>query len=430
MIARGARALREMYGLTRGLGNLRVLLLSGLLGTLASGLLNPVLPVFLGSRGLDLQGIGFVFTLASVLPIFAQPVLGALSDRFGRKRFVVGLSLGTSLLVPVLGLTANAVALAAVLSLKLLLVRSASPVAGAMVADFAPTKQRATVFALLDSATNLTFVAALVASSAAVRWLAVERVFFLAGALFLAGSLVLFGLREPEAAPRPGAAAPTAAEALRLALRGLLAPLEYVRRFPALGGLFVFQFFFSFALNLYPIYVPLYATRLGAPQAWVGPLIASSWLVFAFVQPVGGRLSDGLARRGGLILSGLAGLVGVSLFMGGVGWLPAPWALPALALTWALMAVPDGLFRPSLPALFAEVCPPGERGRFMGALAACASLAQMVAPVTYGFVAQHASLRAAFFLSSGAFLAALAGMARVRERASSPTSLQPSPEPG
>ncbi len=429
MIARGARALREMYELTRGLGNLRVLLFSGLLGTLASGLLNPVLPVFLSSRGLDLQGIGVVFTLASVLPIFAQPVLGALSDRFGRKRFVVGLSLGTSLLVPMLGLTANAVALAAVLSLKLLMVRSASPVSSAMVADFAPPRQRATVFALLDSASNLTFVAALVASSAAVRWLSVERVFFLAGALFLGGSLVLFGLRETEAPPRTEGQ-PRAAEALRLAVRGLVAPLEYMRRFPALSGLFVFQFFFSFALNLYPIYVPLYATRLGAPQEWVGPLIATSWLVFAFVQPVGGRLSDGLSRRGGLITAGLVGLVVLSLSMGAVGGLPAPYALAALALTWALLAVPDGLFRPSLPALFAEVCPREERGRFMGALAACASLAQMVAPVTYGFLAQHLSLRAAFFLSSGAFLAALAGMARVREPSAAASLLQPTPEQG
>ncbi len=430
MIAQGARALREMYGLTRGLGNLRVLLLSGLLGTLASGLLNPVLPVFLSARGLDLQGIGLVFTLASVLPIFAQPVLGALSDRYGRKRFVVGLSLGTSLLVPVLGLTANAVALAAVLSLKLLLVRGASPISNALVADFAPTRQRATVFALLDSASNLTFVAALVASSAAMRWLPVEHVFFLAGALFLGGSLVLLGLEEPEAAARPEAR-PQAREALRLAGRGLVAPLEYMRRYPALRGLFVFQFFFSFALNLYPIYVPLYATRLGAPQEWVGPLIATSWLVFAFVQPVGGRLSDGLARREGLIRAGLAGLVVLSLAIGAVGWLPAPYALAALVLTWALLAVPDGLSRPSLPALFAEVCPPEERGRFMGAVGACASLAQMVAPVTYGLVAQHVSLQAAFFLSSGAFLAALAGMARVRGASAAPlSSLQPSTEPG
>lgn len=429
MIAQGARALREMHGLTRGLRNLRVLLLSGLLGTLASGLLNPVLPVFLSARGLDLQGIGLVFTLASVLPIFAQPVLGALSDRHGRKRFVVGLSLGTSLLVPVLGLTANAVALAAVLALKLLLVRSASPVSSAMVADFAPARQRATVFALLDSATNLAFVAALVASSAAVRWLSVERVFLLAGALFLAGSLVLLGLHEDEAPPRPEGR-PRATEALRLAGRGLVAPLEYMRRFPALSGLFVFQFFFSFALNLYPLYVPLYATRLGAPQEWVGPLIATSWLVFALVQPVGGRLSDGLARRGGLIVGGVAGLGVLSLSLGAVGWLPAPWGLAALALTWALLAVPDGLSRPSLPALFAEVCPREERGRFMGALGACASLAQMVAPVTYGLVAQHLSLQAAFFLSSGAFLAALAGMARVRESSASPSPLQPSTEPG
>ncbi|MBN1204712.1 MAG: MFS transporter [Myxococcaceae bacterium] len=430
MIRQGVSALREMYALTRGVGNLRVLMLSNLVGTLAAGLLNPVLPLFLNARGLSLQDIGFTYTLGSLLPIFVQPMLGAWSDRYGRTRFIIWTSLATSLLVPVMALIHSAVPLAVAICLKLLLVRSAAPVTLALVADSAPPERRATGFALLDSAANFMFVAALVASSLTMRWLSTEQIFFLAGALFLASSGMLFGLKDvgqPKPAAAPGASRP----AWSLALAGLAAPFAYVRRNPSLAGLFIFQFFFTFGLNLYPIYIPLYATRLGAPPELIGPLVAASWLVFAFVQPVGGRLADRLPQRGGLIMAGLGGMTAISLALGSAGWLPAPYGLVVMVLMWALLAVPDGLFRPALTTLQVEVAPAQERGRFMGALGSCVALAQVLAPVSYGFVAQRLSLGAAFLLSSTSFLLALACMSRVPAIITTPAvPLPTTSEPG
>jgi DHA1 family tetracycline resistance protein-like MFS transporter len=432
MIARGVRAVREMYALTRGLGNLRVLLLSGLVGTVAGGLLNPVMPLYLQSRGLDLQGIGLVYTAGSLVPIFLQPVMGALSDRYSRKAFVVSLSLATSLLVPLMALFSHPLPLAAALSLKLLLARTAQPVNGALVADFAPSKKRATIFSLLDATSSLTFVAALAASAAVIRWLGTQATFFLAGALFLVSSLMLLRLEEPareapKAAPKGGH--------LRLALESLRAPFDYVRDTPRMAGLFLWQFFFAFALNLFPIYIPLYAMELGAPAELVGPLVAVSWLVYAFAQPFGGRLSDGLPRRNGLILAGLAGMVLMSAVLGLAGWLPAPYGLIVMVGAWALLAVPDGLHRPSAQAVVVEVAPASERGRFLGALGGCAALAQVLAPLSYGFLARHAGLSSAFLLSSGALLLSLVAMAWAPERsAPAPLThtpvLTPSQEPG
>ncbi|XXF78564.1 MFS transporter [Myxococcaceae bacterium GXIMD 01537] len=432
MIRQGVRALREMYGLTRDLGNLRVLLLSGMVLMLAAGLLSPVLPLYLQSRGLNMQGIGWVYTVGSLLPIVVQPMMGALSDRFGRKGFIIVLSLGTSLMLPVLAWVDSPLPMAAALALKLLLGRSATPVTAALAADSAPVKQRATVFGLLDSINNLAYVVALVGSAFVMALLTLEQVFLLAGALFLVSSFVLFRLKE---SPRPeSAAAPvTAAGALRLALDGLRSPFVYVRRSSQYAGVFAFQFFFAFALNLYPIYVPLYVTKLGLPQNWVGPMVALSWLVFALFQPVGGRLSDRLTRRVGLISAGLVGLGVLTGVMGLVEWLPTPYALGVLVAAWALLAVPDGLSRPSLPALAVELSPAAERGRFMGALGFCAAMAQGLAPVCYGFVAQRVSLGSAFLLSSGAFVLALLAISRVREPAASslpPLHSTPSTEPG
>ncbi|NOJ97569.1 MFS transporter, partial [Corallococcus coralloides] len=351
MIRQGVGAIREMAGLTRGLGNLRVMLGSGLLGMAASGLLNPVMPLYLRERGLGFQEIGALYTVGALLPIFVQPVLGALSDRHGRKPFVVGLSLVTSLMVPAVALVDDPQPLAAVMILKMLLSRSAAPVTNAMVADFAPARQRATLFALLDATSNLVFVAAL----------------------------------------------------------------------------FLWQFFFTFALALFPTYLPLYAVELGAPREAVGPLVAASWLTYAFAQPFGGRLSDRLSRRVGMIVPGLAGMAVMAAVLGAAGWLPDGAALVTLVAAWVLLAIPDGLHRSSASALVVEQSPaPSECGRFMGALGACGALASVLAPVTYGFTAQAAGIGCTFLLSAVSLVLALGCVSRVRE-ASSPATPEPAP---
>ncbi|RKG77105.1 MFS transporter [Corallococcus terminator] len=437
MIRQGVHAIREMYGLTKGLGNLRVMLGSGLVGMVAAGLLNPVMPLYLRSRGLDFQQIGLLYTVGSLLPIFVQPVLGALSDLHGRKPFVVGLSLLTSLMVPAVALVDDPTPLAAVMILKMLLARSAAPVSNAMVADFAPTKQRATIFAMLDATSNLVFVAALFASSAVIRTLSVSGTFFLAGALFLVGSLMLLSLDDSRSPPRAEAGAGGVRTGWALALQGLMSPFTYVKDHPRLAGLFLWQFFFTFALALFPTYLPLYAVELGAPGELVGPLVAASWLVFAFVQPFGGRLSDRLPRRVGLITLGLLGMAVMAALLGASGWLPHGYALGALVVAWVLLAVPDGLHRGSASALVVEQVPsPAERGRFMGALGSSAALAGVLAPITYGFVAQKAGIGFTFLLSSAALVLALGCVSRVRESAELPpdaapvAALTPHSEPG
>ncbi|NBD09885.1 MFS transporter [Corallococcus silvisoli] len=437
MIHQGVRAIREMYGLTAGLTNLRVMLGSGLVGMVAAGLLNPVMPLYLRSRGLGFQEIGVLYTVGSLLPIFVQPVLGTLSDRHGRKPFVVGLSLITSLMVPAVALVDDPKPLAAVMILKMLLSRSAAPVSNAMVADFAPTKQRATIFAMLDATSNLVFVAALFASSAVIRALSVSGTFFLAGGLFLVSSLLLLSLDDARPAPRADAAAGGVRAGWRLAFQGLLSPMTYVKQHPGLLGLFLWQFFFTFALALFPTYLPLYAVELGAPREMVGPLVAVSWLVFAFVQPFGGRLSDRLPRRVGLITLGQAGMAVMAAVLGASGWLPHGYALGSLVVAWMLLAVPDGLHRSSAAALVVEQVPsPTERGRFMGALGSCAALAGVLAPITYGFVAQKAGIGFTFLLSSVSFVLALGCVSRVRESTDAPpvaapvAALTPTSEPG
>jgi MFS family permease len=203
-------------------------------------------------------------------------------------------------------------------------------------------------------------------------------------------------------------------------MASLAAPLAYARRDSSLAALFAYQFFFTFAIDAFPIYLPLFAVKLGASQATVGPLVAASWLVYALVQPAGGRLSDRGRGRKRLIGGGLAGMAAAAALLGLAGWAEAPYALPLMAAAWVLMAIPDGLFRPSADALLVDLAPPDERGRFLGALGSAAALANVAAPLVYGVVASRISLGAAFLVASAALLVALAAIGRVREPGRAP----------
>jgi MFS family permease len=200
-----------------------------------------------------------------------------------------------------------------------------------------------------------------------------------------------------------------------------------VRRDPALAALAAYQICFTLALGAFPIYLPLFAVKLGAPAAMAGPLMAASWLVFALAQPIGGHLSDRSPGRRRLITGGLAGMAAAAALLGLSGSAPAHYALPLLIAAWVLMAIPDGLSRPAAGALLVDLAPPSERGRFLGALGAAVSLANVAAPLAHGVVASRVAPGAPFLLAALALLAAAfaASFVREPERAPAPRLAPP-----
>jgi len=65
------------------------LLLSVFIALLGIGIIVPVMPVFAASLGAGGLALGFIIAAFSITRGFFQPVVGNLSDRWGRKRFLV-----------------------------------------------------------------------------------------------------------------------------------------------------------------------------------------------------------------------------------------------------------------------------------------------------------------------------------------------------
>ena len=133
-----------------------------LLDMLALGLIAPVLaPLvvsFLGgdtARAAEIYGLAF--TLFAAMQFVASPVIGALSDRFGRRPVVLLSNLGLGLDYVLMALAPN-VAWLLVGRVLSGLTSASITAAGAYVADVTPDEERAAGFAMLGAAFGLGFV--------------------------------------------------------------------------------------------------------------------------------------------------------------------------------------------------------------------------------------------------------------------------------
>ena len=105
------------------------LLLSVFIALLGIGIIVPVMPVFAASLGAGGLALGFIIAAFSITRGFCQPLVGNLSDRWGRKGFLVcGLTVYAlvGLLIP----EANSVG-------KLVLIRTLHGVGSAMIVPIA-----------------------------------------------------------------------------------------------------------------------------------------------------------------------------------------------------------------------------------------------------------------------------------------------------
>lgn len=132
------------------------------LDMLALGMIAPVLPQLVegfvgGSTVRTAETIGLFGTVFALMQFFFSPVLGSLSDRFGRRPIVLLSNFG-------LGLDYVLMALAPSLSFLLLgrilsgITASSVPTAQAYMSDITPRERRAAAFGMLQAAFGFGFV--------------------------------------------------------------------------------------------------------------------------------------------------------------------------------------------------------------------------------------------------------------------------------
>ncbi|HTP46314.1 MAG TPA: MFS transporter [Casimicrobiaceae bacterium] len=336
---------------------------------LGIGIALPVLPLLVGeftaSRELQSYWYGALVVTYGLMQFFCAPLLGALSDRFGRRPL---------LLWSLLGLGTHFLLLALAPSLPLMLAArivggaagASFAVANAYASDVSTTEQRAKAFGLIGAAFGLGFIFGPMIGGL-LGSIDLRLPFYAAAGLSLLNATYGY-LIVPESLPRERRAP------FSLARANPFAALLALTRHREVGSLvIVFALIVMAQLMLQFTWVLYTHFRFGWGPRENGFALFCVGLVATLVQ---GALLGPLLRRFGEVRLALAG-VGV----GAIAYL-----LYGLAQHgWMMYAVIVGNFLsfaagPALQSIVSNAVDPSEQGVTMGALNSINSIMFVVAP--------------------------------------------------
>ena len=341
------------------------------LDMLALGIIVPVLPklvvAFEGGDVAHAARIVGVFGFAwSAMQFLASPVIGAMSDRFGRRPVVLlsNFGLGVDYLV-----MAVAPSVAWLLAGRIFsgITSSSYPTASAYVADVTPPEQRAAKFGMLGAAFGLGFIIG-PAVGGVLGDIDLRLPFWVAGGLSLANAAYGYFILPESLPPEKRARVPWH-------MANPLGSLSFLRARPELLALGATFFLYYFAHEVYPTLFVLYgdyryawsARELGLTLALfgLGSTITSAFLIGPIVKRIGERNAMIL----GLSLSATSALAIGLAYTGTLFLLCIP------------LASLGGLSSPSLMSIASRQASETEQGRLQGALGSLQGIAMMIAPL-------------------------------------------------
>jgi MFS family permease len=380
---------------------------------LSESLFFPLLPFLLAAFTSDGRVLGLLTASYSLAQFVATPLIGALSDRHGRRPVMAICVAGTVVGLSLFALTVSLpwarqwpALLAAGLPLSLLfLARLIDGVSGgtaatamAVLADVSPPEDRARTFGLTGVAFGLAFIlgpglGGLMARVSLVLPLVVAVGFALVN---LAVVLVLLPETHPREARQP------------LPRRRDLqpfSPIVRVCRDPRVSRLGISFLLFFLAFNAFAAVLVLY---LKQSFGWGPGLSSLTFLVVGVVaMVVQGTLIGPLVGRWGelrLILAGIGSVIGGCLLL---ALATAATAIPLVYVAVAFLALGTGLVTPCLRALVSRRLAGDGQGAALGSLQALQSLASFLGPPLGGLAYEGLGHRSPF--TAGILL--LAGVA-------------------
>lgn len=363
-------ALRERAA---GRGASLFILATAFLDVMAMGIVIPVLPnlilAFEGGDTADAALIGGLFGTAwAVMQLVAMPVLGALSDAYGRRPVLLLSITALGLDYVLMALAPNLWWLFAGRLLNGIFAASFST-ASAYLADTTPPERRAAAFGMLGAAFGSGFVIG-PALGGVLGEIDPRLPFWVAAALCLVNAAYgVFVL--PESLP-PSRRKP-------FALRGasVAGAFRFLGSTPGLVPLAAVRFLANLAHYVYPSVFVFYAVyRFGWSELLIGLTLAAVGVFDILIQgTLVGRLVKRFGERRVLIAGlcfGAAGLMGYAL-------------VPAGALFWGLMPVAAlwGIANPALQALATQRVEPGQQGALQGAFGSVTSIGGMIGPLLF-----------------------------------------------
>ncbi len=341
------------------------------LDILGIGLIVPVLPdlvkSFRGNNVADAASmVGWLTSVFALMQFVCAPILGSLSDQFGRRPVILISLLGTGLDYILLAVAPN---LGWFFVGRLVNGATSANItaAGAYIADISPPEKRAANFGIIGAAFGLGFIAGPLIGSQLGAYslrLPFEAAAGLALLNWIYGFFVL-----------PESLAPSNRRKFSWRRANPVGSFGALRRFPVIVGLAQSFFLINLAQSsLQSIWVLYTGYRYHWSERQVGLSLAVIGLMAAIVQ--GGlarRIIPALGERRAIVF----GLL-VSVFnMTGYALASSGWMIYCILIVGSI----GWIATPSLQGLISKAAPPDEQGAVQGAMMSLNSVAAVVAPI-------------------------------------------------
>lgn len=342
-----------------------------LLDILGLSLLIPVTPYIVRQFDSTALMVALLTVVYSIAQFFAAPLLGRLSDRFGRRPVLLVCILGSSAGYLLFGIGG---ALWILFLSRVIdgITGGNISVASAYIADITPPRDRAKNFAIIGAAFGLGFVLG-PALSGILLPLGYAASAYAAGALSLLSAIVGFFILPESLDPAHRNHA-----SLKLAdANPLGATLELWRR-PVLGGLLAAGLVFNFAFAAYVSNIVVFLIgRFNLDAGAMAAGLVASGIVRVLMFPFVGKL---VARFGEKTL-GITGLLMQAATLVSIAFAPQVWMIYPLIV---LNGVGGGFVFATLGAMASNQLPLKEQGKLAGVNTALSGVGNIVGPLWAG----------------------------------------------
>ncbi len=353
--------------------DLVVVAAAGTIVIMGLGFIIPLFPIYVTQKGANNLQLGLIISGFTISQFLVQPFFGGLSDRFGRKPFMLG---GMVCYGLVAFLYIFAESLIQVFLVRLLHGVAAGmiwPALAAFVIDQSPLEKRGEVIGILSAVEMLGFAIGPFLGGVLYGWGGMDFPFWGCSILACSSALMIWSFIQENNSFPPQNFLPWKERygfsSLRIADVRLLCLIGFAE---------------AFVWGTIITVLPVMATNLGILPERIGWLFTSYFLVFIFLQRPVGRWSDRQGRKKPI-------LWGIIIYTIAVILLSLGGSLLYLLLVLALAGAGLGIYSPSARVAIADLSSVEVRGANMGIFFTTRMIGFFLGPNVAGLIADRFS---------------------------------------
>lgn len=345
------------------------------------GIIWPLIPVYAVQIGAGGFLVGLIIASFNIARTVFSPFTGRISDRFGRKKFIMIGLLSYAAVSVMYVIPTHAVVLIFVRFFHGLAALFVVPIAMALAADIAPEREMGKYMGTLNMAVMLGLGIGPVLGGTIKEFMGIHAAFYMMGLITLIACLLVFTF------------IPSDISGEMQEKKNQLPSFKTIMTHRVVLGIFLMRFFTASGQGAVYTFLPILALRMNLSGSQVGIILGANIFLIAFLQRFCGRIADRINPKH-IIISGT--------FASGLAVLGMPFVegFTMILIFNILMGAANGF------ALPGGLVITGHLGRTMGMASlmsitdAAWSLGMIISPVLSGIILDFFGVRHVFVIGS------------------------------